>query len=111
MFLVNSCLGRFSAAPSLEHPFSRSYGVNLPSSLTTLLPLSLIHISLVAVLNTANIYGPREFTPNEVLTACGNWGANGLDVYKRQGEALNLRRKALVFPLRWHRLALVDRGR
>lgn len=25
--------------------------------------------SLVAVLNTANIYGPREFTPNEVLTA------------------------------------------
>ena len=31
--------------------------------------------SLVAVLNTANIYGPREFTPNEVLTACGNWGA------------------------------------
>ena len=24
--------------------------------------------SLVAVLNTANIYGPREFTPNEVLT-------------------------------------------
>ena len=29
----------------------------------------------------------------------------------REGEALNLRRKALVFPLRWHRLALVDRGR
>ena len=30
MFLVNSCLGRFSAAASLQHPFSRSYGVNLP---------------------------------------------------------------------------------
>ena len=29
----------------------------------------------------------------------------------REGEALNLRRKALVFPLRWYRLALVDRGR
>ena len=25
MFLVNSCLGRFSAAPSLEHPFSHTY--------------------------------------------------------------------------------------
>ena len=41
MFLVNSCLGRFSAASSRWHPFSRSYGVNLPSSLTTLLPMAL----------------------------------------------------------------------
>ena len=41
MFLVNSCLGRFSAAYSRRHPFSRSYGVNLPRSLTTLLPLAL----------------------------------------------------------------------
>ena len=41
MFLVNSCLGRFSAANSRWHPFSRSYGVNLPSSLTTLLPMAL----------------------------------------------------------------------
>ena len=38
MFLLNSCLGLFSAATSLWHPFSRSYGVILPSSLTTLLP-------------------------------------------------------------------------
>ena len=41
MFLLNSCLGQFSAAPSLEHPFSRSYGVILPSSLTMLLPPAL----------------------------------------------------------------------
>ena len=41
MFLVNSCLGRFSATNSRWHPFSRSYGVNLPSSLTTLLPMAL----------------------------------------------------------------------
>ena len=41
MFLLNSRLGLFSAAISLWHPFSRSYGVNLPSSLTTLLPLVL----------------------------------------------------------------------
>ena len=41
MFLVNSCLGLFTAAAFLRRPFSRSYGTNLPSSLTTLLPLAL----------------------------------------------------------------------
>ena len=41
MFLVNSCLGLFTAAPLRGLPFFRSYGVNLPSSLTTLLPLAL----------------------------------------------------------------------
>ena len=47
MFLLNSRLGLFSAAPkssrseslhSQGHPLSRSYGVNLPSSLTRVLP-------------------------------------------------------------------------
>ena len=32
-----------------EHPFSRSYGVNLPSSLTTLLPLALEFSSYLPV--------------------------------------------------------------
>ena len=41
MFLLNSCLGHFSAALFQEHPFSRSYGVILPSSLTMLLPSAL----------------------------------------------------------------------
>ena len=41
MFLINSCLDLFTAAHSREHPLFRSYGVNLPSSLTTLLPLAL----------------------------------------------------------------------
>ena len=41
MFLLNSCLGHFSAACFHRHPFSRSYGVILPSSLTTLLPPAL----------------------------------------------------------------------
>ena len=41
MFLLNSCLGQFSAAYSRRHPFSRSYGVILPSSLTMLLPSAL----------------------------------------------------------------------
>ena len=41
MFLLNSCLGLFSAATFPWHPFSRSYGVILPSSLTMLLPPAL----------------------------------------------------------------------
>ena len=41
MFLLNSCLSLFSAAGSLRHPFSRSYRVILPSSLTMLLPPAL----------------------------------------------------------------------
>ena len=41
MFLVNSCLGLFTAASLRRLPLFRSYGVNLPSSLTTLLPLAL----------------------------------------------------------------------
>ncbi len=41
MFLLNSCLSLFSAAHSRGHPFSRSYGVILPSSLTMLLPPAL----------------------------------------------------------------------
>ena len=41
MFLVNSRLGQFSAAPLLGHPLSLSYGVILPSSLTTVLSLAL----------------------------------------------------------------------
>ena len=50
MFLLNSRLGLFSAAgPGLggklhhpnRHPFSRSYGVILPSSLTIVLPFVL----------------------------------------------------------------------
>ena len=38
MFLLNSRLGLCSAASSRRHPFSRSYGVILPSSLTRVLP-------------------------------------------------------------------------
>ena len=41
VFLLNSRLGLFSAAHASEHSLFRSYGVNLPSSLTTLLPLAL----------------------------------------------------------------------
>ena len=38
MFLLNSRLGLFTAASLRWHPFSRTYGVILPSSLTEVLP-------------------------------------------------------------------------
>ena len=41
MFLINSRLGLFSVTTSPWSPFSRSYGVILPSSLTMLLPSAL----------------------------------------------------------------------
>ena len=58
MFLVNSCLDLFTAAHSREHPLFRSYGVNLPSSLTTLLPLALEFSSYlpVSVYSTGTLF-------------------------------------------------------
>ena len=46
-----------------EHPFSRSYGVNLPSSLTTLLPLALESSSYlpVSVCGTGTSYIHKAF--------------------------------------------------
>ena len=46
-----------------EHPFSRSYGVNLPSSLTTLLPLALEFSSYlpVSVCGTGILYIHKAF--------------------------------------------------
>ena len=41
MFLLNSCLGLFSAAYSHRLPLLLTYGVNLPSSLTMFLPFIL----------------------------------------------------------------------
>ena len=43
VFLLNSCLDLFSAPPSLGDPLSRSYGVNLPSSLTVNLSSALVY--------------------------------------------------------------------
>ena len=67
MFLLNSCLDLFSAALFPEHPFSRSYGVNLPSSLTTLLPLALgfsPHLP-VSVCGTGTLAYARAFLASE----------------------------------------------
>ena len=49
VFLLNSRLGLFTAAPSRGRPLFRSYGTNLPSSLTTLLPLALEFSSCLPV--------------------------------------------------------------
>ena len=68
MFLVNSCLGQFSAAYSRRHPFSRSYGVNLPSSLTTLLPMALgfsPHLP-VSVCGTGSTTNPHGFSRHKL---------------------------------------------
>ena len=42
VFLVNSCLDRFTAPGSRQDPLSRSYGASLPSSLTVDLPCALV---------------------------------------------------------------------
>ena len=61
--MLNSRLGLFSAARFHEHPLFRSYGVNLPSSLTTLLPLALEFSSHlpVSVCGTGSLYIHRTF--------------------------------------------------
>ena len=62
--MLNSCLGLFTAACFRRHPFFRSYGVNMPSSLTTLLPLALgssPHLP-VSVCGTGALYIPYAFS-------------------------------------------------
>ena len=49
VFLLNSCLDLFSAPHSREDPFSRSYGANLPSSLTVNLPSALVYSTQLRV--------------------------------------------------------------
>ena len=56
--MLNSCLGLFSATYFRRHPFSRSYGVNLPSSLTAILPMVLGFSPHLPV----SVYGTSTFT-------------------------------------------------
>ena len=67
MFLLNSRLGLFTAACSRRRPLSRSYGANLPSSLTTLLPLALEYSSHlpVSVCGTGTLVYTRAFLASE----------------------------------------------
>ena len=65
MFLINSRLGLFTAAHFHEHPFSRSYGVILPSSLTRVRSLTLEFSSQLPV----SVYG----TGGGYLTSGFSW--------------------------------------
>ena len=75
MFLLNSRLRRFSAAPSRGHPFSRSYGVILPSSFSvnhssTLGCSPRLPVSDYGTVN--NSPGPRSFSWQRAsATLCG----------------------------------------
>ena len=73
MFLINSRLGRFAATPARSgrevlhpqgHSFSRSYGVNMPSSLTMVLPIASVCSTCppVSVLVRAPASLPRGFS-------------------------------------------------
>ena len=85
MFLLNSCLDLFSAACVSRHPFSRSYGVILPSSLTMLLPSALgfsphppvsvygtgSYIAIAAFLDTQlTSFATLWFAPHHVFVLC-----------------------------------------
>ena len=58
VFLLNSCLDLFSAPYSRRDPFSRSYRVNLPSSLTTNHSSALVYStrSRVSVYGTGDLW-------------------------------------------------------
>ena len=77
--MINSRLGQFSAAASCSgggplhrrrHPFSRSYGVILPSSLTMVLPIALVCSTHppVSVCGTGSSRLPRGFSRKHGLT-------------------------------------------
>src|SRR5699024_4862399 len=71
VFLLNSRLGLFTAAYSeSKHPFSRSYGVILPSSLTRVVPLTFEYSSClpVSVSGTGTHHLARGFS-----WQCGIW--------------------------------------
>ncbi len=79
MFLINSRLGRFAAAPTSSgskclhrrgRPFSRSYGASMPSSLTVVLPIASVCSTRppVSVLVRAPTALPRGFSRKHGLT-------------------------------------------
>ena len=92
MFLLNSCLGLFSAARSLWRPFSRSYGTILPSSLTALLPSALgssphlpvsvcgtgAMITIAAFLDTGPTRSPTFVRSSNVACSYGGFASRTL---------------------------------
>ncbi len=65
MFLLNSRLDPFTVTPRRGHPFSRSYGARLPSSLTRVVSITLGLLSLPTRVGLR--YGRFYFTGNEAF--------------------------------------------
>ena len=89
--MVNSCLGLFTAASRRRLPLSRSYGVNLPSSLTTLLPLALgfsPHLP-VSVCGTGTLAFLRAFLASEHRGLPYYISVPFAAVYQRRGSAIS----------------------
>ena len=81
MFLLNSRSALVTAAHLREHPFSRSYGVNLPSSLTIVLSNTLVSSTClpVSVCGTVRMNISLEGFlddphPNTSLPEGADWG-------------------------------------
>ena len=90
MFLVNSRLGLFTAATFRWRPFSRSYGANLPSSLTTLLPLALgfsPHLP-VSVCGTGTLAYTRAFLASKHRGLPYYISVPFAQLYQRLGSAI-----------------------
>ena len=88
MFLINSRLSLFTATHLRGLPLSLSYGVNLPSSLTTLLPLALgfsPHLP-VSVCGTDTTSIPRAFSR---LFTYASGATNALDILYSVSARLN----------------------
>ena len=99
VFLVNSCLDLFSAPHSREDPFSRSYGVSLPSSLTVNHSSALVYSTRPPV----SVYGTggtglelRRFSREHAYRRCQL--ARGLAVLSGLGSG----RGFACAPLRLH---------
>ena len=109
MFLLNSCLGQFSAAWFSRHPFSRSYGVLLPNSLTMLLPsaLGFSPHPPVSVYGTGPVYTIAAF-PDSYSTCFATLLFAPLHVFAlcRGFSSCTATPLAPVFPLPAHALSL-----
>ena len=91
MFLLNSCLSLFSAACIRRHPFSRSYGVILPNSLTMLLPSALGFSPHPPV----SVYGTGTY--NTIAAFLGTW-LTRFATYVRSTSRPSLRKRTSLLP-------------
>ena len=127
MFLLNSCLSLFSAACIRRHPFSRSYGVILPNSLTMLLPSALgfsphppvsvygtgTYSTIAAFLGTWLTRFATLFAPHHGFGLCGGFASRTptslVPVSPFPARALHMRPHSSVY-MRYRNLNLLSIG-